>query len=61
LQATEFDSSLEEYCHQVEICTQIALDCLEEESQKRPNSIMIMDKLTKTETVNICKAIKIII
>ena len=61
MQATECDSYLEAYCHQVEICTQIALDCVEQESQKRPNIIQIIDQLTKTETFVIGKVIKIII
>ncbi|RCV20174.1 hypothetical protein SETIT_4G035100v2 [Setaria italica] len=50
LQETWSDSLLEGYCHQVQRCTQIALKCLEKDSQKRPDIMMIIDMLNKIET-----------
>ncbi|CAL5067350.1 unnamed protein product [Urochloa decumbens] len=38
---------LESCCRQVKTCTQIALDCLENDSQKRPDIVMIIDKLNE--------------
>ncbi|KAG0529536.1 hypothetical protein BDA96_05G106900 [Sorghum bicolor] len=39
------DSLLEAYCRQVETCTEIALNCLDEDSQKRPDIVKITEKL----------------
>uniref|UniRef100_K4AK83 Protein kinase domain-containing protein n=1 Tax=Setaria italica TaxID=4555 RepID=K4AK83_SETIT len=51
LQATNTsDSLLGSYCHQVVSCIQIALNCLENDSQKRPDIVNIMEKLNKIET-----------
>ncbi|CAL5048395.1 unnamed protein product [Urochloa decumbens] len=44
------DSSLEAYCHQIATCTQIALKCVEKDSQKRPNIVTILEKLNEIET-----------
>ncbi|CAL5053465.1 unnamed protein product [Urochloa decumbens] len=44
------DSSLEAYCHQIATCTQIALKCVEKDSQKRPNIMTILEKLNEIET-----------
>ena len=44
------DSFVESYCHQVETCIQIALHCVEEDSQKRPNIGEITKKLNEIET-----------
>jgi hypothetical protein len=46
------DSLLEEYCQQVETCTQIALKCVEEDSQKRPDIEKIIDKLNGCKVSN---------
>ncbi|CAN6247996.1 unnamed protein product [Urochloa humidicola] len=43
---------LEACCRQVKTCTQIALDCLENDSQKRPDIVKIIDKLKEIETDN---------
>ncbi|KAF8667220.1 hypothetical protein HU200_052882 [Digitaria exilis] len=43
------DFSLEAYCRQVETCTQIALDCLEKDWQKRPDIVKIFEELNKIE------------
>ncbi|CAL4994030.1 unnamed protein product [Urochloa decumbens] len=43
------DSSLEAYCKQVEACTQIALDCVQKDSHKRPNLVKITEKLNEIE------------
>jgi hypothetical protein len=43
------DSLFEAYCHQVETCTQIALKCLDKESQKRPDIVKITEKLNEIE------------
>lgn len=50
LRNTWSGSSLEAYCNQVETCTEIALNCLEEDSQKRLDILSIIDKLNRTET-----------
>ncbi|OEL20857.1 putative disease resistance protein RGA4 [Dichanthelium oligosanthes] len=50
LQATWSGSLLEAYCHQVERCTQIALKCVEKDSQKRHDIVMIIDMLNEIET-----------
>ena len=51
LQATySSDSLVEEYCHQVKTCIQIALLCVEKDSQKRPNIGKIIEKLNEIET-----------
>jgi len=51
LQATYSGGSLvEAYCHQVKTCIQIALLCVEEDSQKRPNIGKITEKLNEIET-----------
>ena len=60
MQATWSGSSLEAYCHQVETCTKIALNCMQQDSQKRPNVLQIIDELNKIETA-IGKVSKIII
>lgn len=60
MQETWSDSMLEGYCHQVQRCTQIALKCLEKDSQKRPDIMMIIDMLNKIETDTV-KVINIII
>ena len=43
------DSLLEAYCSQVETCTQIALKCMDKESQKRPDIVKITEKLNEIE------------
>ncbi|CAL4932720.1 unnamed protein product [Urochloa decumbens] len=52
LQATCTGDSLEAYCHQVETCTQIALDCVQKDSQKRPDILKIIEKLNELEIDN---------
>ncbi|CAL4993917.1 unnamed protein product [Urochloa decumbens] len=52
LQATCTGDSLEAYCHQVETCTQMALNCVETDSQKRPNIMKITEKLNELEIDN---------
>ncbi|CAL4984856.1 unnamed protein product [Urochloa decumbens] len=52
LQATCTGDSFEAYCHQVETCTQIALNCVETESQKRPDIMKITEKLNELEIDN---------
>ncbi|CAL5067360.1 unnamed protein product [Urochloa decumbens] len=47
------------YCRQVETCTQIALDCLEKNSRKRPDIVKIIDKLKEIESDN-CKETQIL-
>jgi len=49
LQKTWTGSLLQAYCHQVETCTQIALNCVERDIQKRPDIMKIMDKLNQIE------------
>ncbi|CAL4994009.1 unnamed protein product [Urochloa decumbens] len=50
LQATcSSNSTLQVYCHQVETCTQIALDCVAKDSHKRPNIVQITEKLNGFE------------
>ncbi|XP_066359052.1 uncharacterized protein [Miscanthus floridulus] len=56
LQATWSGSSLEAYCHQVKICAQMALNCVEEDSQERPDIVKIIDALNEIER-NISKNI----
>lgn len=53
------DSLLEAYCRQVETCTEIALNCLDEDSQKRPDIVKITEKLNGID-VGIGKVINII-
>jgi len=53
------DSLLEAYCRQVEACTQIALKCLDKQSQKRPNIVKITKKLNEIE-IGVDKVINII-
>ena len=48
--ACSSDFSLEACCRQIERCTQIAFNCLEKDSQKRPDILKIIDKLNETET-----------
>lgn len=60
MQETWSDSLLEGYCHQVQRCTQIALTCLEKDSQERPDIMMIIDMLNKIEADTV-KVINIII
>ncbi|PVH34004.1 hypothetical protein PAHAL_8G118500 [Panicum hallii] len=51
LQATYSSGSLvEAYCHQVNTCIQIALLCVEEDSQKRPNIGKIVEKLNEIDS-----------
>jgi len=45
-------SLLEAWFRQVETCTQIALNCLEDDSQKRPDIVKIIDELSKIEAIN---------
>ncbi|WVZ79580.1 hypothetical protein U9M48_027145 [Paspalum notatum var. saurae] len=40
-------SSLEAYCHQVETCTRIALNCMEKDPQKRHDIMKVIDKLNE--------------
>ena len=54
------DYSLEPCCHQVGICTQIALDCLEKDKHKRPDIVYIIKKLKEIEIDNIGQVINII-
>ncbi|KAJ1267569.1 hypothetical protein BS78_07G066000 [Paspalum vaginatum] len=49
LQVTLSDSMLEEYCHQVETCTQIALNCVEKDSKKRLDIAKIVHKMNQIE------------
>ena len=58
MQATWSGSSLEAYCHQVKICAQMALNCVEEDSQERPDIVKIIDALSEIER-NISKVIHI--
>ncbi|OEL14352.1 putative receptor-like protein kinase [Dichanthelium oligosanthes] len=44
-------SSLEAYCQQVERCIEIALKCVENDRDRRPNIMDIIDKLNETETL----------
>ena len=53
------DSLLKAYCRQVKTCTQIALKCLDKDSQKRPDIVKITEKLNEIE-VGIGKLINII-
>ena len=51
MQATYGSGSLvEAYCHQVKTCIQIALLCVEEDSEKRPNIGKITENLNEIET-----------
>ncbi|KAJ1273841.1 hypothetical protein BS78_05G016000 [Paspalum vaginatum] len=55
LQATcSGDLLLEAYCRQVERCTQIALDCVKSNSQKRPSIVEITKELNEIEA-GICE------
>ncbi|WVZ83907.1 hypothetical protein U9M48_031002, partial [Paspalum notatum var. saurae] len=47
------NSSLEAYCHQVDRCTHIALDCVKSDSKERPCILKIVEELNKIET-DIC-------
>ncbi|KAG2640802.1 uncharacterized protein LOC120665707 isoform X2 [Panicum virgatum] len=50
LQATYRDDfSIEAYCHQVEACTQIAVNCVEKDKQKRPDILKITEMLNEIE------------
>jgi predicted RND superfamily exporter protein len=42
---------LEAYCQQVNICTEIAIRCMETDRHKRPTVVDIIQKLNETETV----------
>jgi len=53
------DSPLEAYCRQVETCTKIALNCLDEDSPKRPDIVKLTEKLEEIE-IGIGKVIDII-
>ena len=51
MQATSSsDSLLGAYCHQVVTYTQIALNCLDNDSKKRPDIVSITEKLNEIET-----------
>uniref|UniRef100_A0ACD5ZAB6 Uncharacterized protein n=1 Tax=Avena sativa TaxID=4498 RepID=A0ACD5ZAB6_AVESA len=43
--------TLEAYCEQVKICTEIALSCMDIDRHKRPNIVDIIDQLNDTETM----------
>lgn len=43
--------TLDAYCEQVIICTQIALSCVEEHRDKRPSIVDIIDILYATESM----------
>ncbi|KAG2557013.1 hypothetical protein PVAP13_8NG185200 [Panicum virgatum] len=49
LQATCTDDLFEVYCHQVDTCIQISLECVETDSQKRPDIIKIIEKMNALE------------
>ncbi|XP_039776668.1 putative cysteine-rich receptor-like protein kinase 12 isoform X2 [Panicum virgatum] len=49
LQATSTDDLFEAYCHQVDICFQIALSCVEIDSFRRPDIVTITEKLNGIE------------
>ena len=51
---------IEAFCEQVNICTEIALDCVEIDRHKRPTIADIVHRLNDTETV-VAMVIKIII
>jgi serine/threonine protein kinase len=52
LQATSSPSqTLEAFCQQVNICTKIALSCMETDRHKRPSIVHVINKLNETETV----------
>ncbi|KAF8765557.1 hypothetical protein HU200_008445 [Digitaria exilis] len=53
------DFSLEACCRQVEKCTQMALDCLQNDSKKRPDIVKMIEELNKIEP-DINKVIDII-
>jgi hypothetical protein len=42
-------SLLDTYCRQVQICTEIALQCMEFKRRRRPNIVEIIDKLNAME------------
>ncbi|KAM0870807.1 hypothetical protein ACQ4PT_039791 [Festuca glaucescens] len=50
LQGTWSGSALEAYCQQVKRCTEIALNCLEFDRQRRPNIIAITHELSEMES-----------
>lgn len=50
LQGTWSGSALEAYCQQVKRCTEIALNCLEYDRQRRPNIIAITHELSEMES-----------
>ncbi|CAL5027877.1 unnamed protein product [Urochloa decumbens] len=54
LQETCSGSLLEACCRQVKTCTQVALNCLVEDSQKRPHIVKIIDRLKEIGPDN-CK------
>lgn len=47
LQATHSDSFLEEYCKQIKICTDIAIDCVNDDKEKRPRIVEIIKRLNE--------------
>lgn len=52
LQATQSPSQpLEASCQQMNICTKVALSCMETDRHKRPTIVYIIDKLNETEAV----------
>ncbi|XP_062182481.1 cysteine-rich receptor-like protein kinase 44 [Phragmites australis] len=49
LQATWSGSLLEEYCRQVKICTEIALECVHNDRKERPSIVAIIERLNEAE------------
>lgn len=49
MQATSSGSLLGEYCRQVKICTEIALECVNGDRKKRPSIVAIIERLNETE------------
>lgn len=50
LQATSSDSSPEASCQQIKKCIEIALNCVEDNKEKRPNIGDIVNMLGETAT-----------
>ena len=59
MQATSTDDLFEAYCHQVDICFQIALSCVEIDSFRRPDIVTITEKLNGIE-IDVGEVINII-
>lgn len=47
-----------EYCEQVKRCTEIALNCIEVEKEKRPTIVDVIHELKKTETAVIHETVE---